>query len=113
MVQAVDGGLGLAEAIGDLAWREAGDMAQNEHLALILGKLLESVAEAVRALEAALLAPVVAGAHLLDRGRGSKAAVGSASAGEARWRASAQAPTARRSRARPARRRGSDPSGST
>ena len=43
-MQAVNRALGLAEPLGDLARREAGDVTQDEHLALIDREPMECLA---------------------------------------------------------------------
>ena len=67
VVEAVDRALGLAEAIRDLARGEPRDVAQHEHLALLLGEPAQRLAQALRALEAGLVVALVARADLLDR----------------------------------------------
>ena len=50
VLQRVDGVLGAAEPLGDLARREADDEAQHDHLALLGGSVVERRAQVARAL---------------------------------------------------------------
>src|SRR3954468_20309845 len=59
VVQAVDRVLGLAEALGDLAGRVAGHVAQDDDVALDLRELLEGGGQSLRELAAAVLGTLV------------------------------------------------------
>src|ERR687883_199473 len=66
VVKAVHRGLRAAEPEGDLPRGEAGDVAQDQDLPLVLGEPLERRPQRLRALEADLLVALVARAHLRE-----------------------------------------------
>ena len=65
-MEAVHRALCLADAVGDLTRREAGDVTQHEHLPLVLVEALESLAQRLRAVEADLLMALVGRADFLE-----------------------------------------------
>ena len=67
VVQAVHRTFGLVQEAGDLGGGQSRDVAQHEHLALLGGQPVERLLQALPAIEADLLVPLVAGADLLER----------------------------------------------
>jgi hypothetical protein len=67
MVQSVNRGFRLAEALSYFARRQTCEVAQNENFALVLGQSTESVTETLRSFEPDLLVTFVVGANLTER----------------------------------------------
>src|SRR5947208_2349781 len=59
VMEAVDRIFGLAEALGDLAGRVAGDMAKDDHVALDVGQFRQCRGQRLRQLAATILGALV------------------------------------------------------
>jgi hypothetical protein len=66
VVESVHRAFRLADPARDLAWREARDVTQHEHLALVLGEPVEGLTKRLRTVEPDLLVTLVARPDLLD-----------------------------------------------